>query len=196
MKVHVVPYDPNWPAEFNAEAVRLRSALGDIAVALHHIGSTSIPGLSAKPIIDILMEVDDLQRLEARSSELAALGYEPKGEFGIPGRRYFRKECPTGVRTHHIHAFESGSPQIARHIAFREYMMAHPLIAQSYSLLKQQLAAAHPEDIEAYMDGKDLFIKEHEAKALTWQSRAQQGGCTECRKDAATAIRTRSPRRR
>jgi GrpB-like predicted nucleotidyltransferase (UPF0157 family) len=155
------------------EAARIRSALGDLVVAVHHIGSTAIPGICAKPIIDILLEVDDIQMLEARSSELGDLGYEAKGEFGIPGRRYFRKESLAGVRTHHVHAFGSSAAAIERHLAFRDYMIAHPVIAQSYSSLKQRLAAAHADDLEVYMDGKDSFIKEHETKAIVWMREAR-----------------------
>lgn len=172
MKVHVVPYDPSWSAGFTAEAECIRSTLGALAVAVHHIGSTAIPGIFAKPVIDILLEVYDLQALDAQSSALAALGYEAKGEFGIPGRRYFRKDSGAGVRTHQIHAFERGSADSERHLAFRDYMIDHPASAQSYSMLKQQLPESHPGDVESYMDGKDPFIKEHEEKAIAWR-RAQ-----------------------
>lgn len=173
MNVQVVDYDPAWPAEFRAEADRIRSALGECCVAVHHIGSTAIPGISAKPILDLLLEVDDLLQLDARTPALTAIGYEAKGEFGIPGRRYFRKDSPTGIRTHQIHSFEVGSAGSDRHLAFRDYMRAHPAVAQSYGVLKLRLAACHPDDIEAYMDGKDGFVQEHEAKALLWKKTAQ-----------------------
>jgi GrpB-like predicted nucleotidyltransferase (UPF0157 family) len=184
MKVHVAPYDPSWPAKFTSEAECIRAALGSMAVAVHHIGSTAIPGIFAKPIIDMLLEVEDIQAFDALSSALTELGYEAKGEFGIPGRRYFRKESTEGMRTHQIHAFEKGSPASERHLAFRDYMIGQPAIAQSYSLLKQQLAASHPDDIEAYMDGKDSFVKEHEAKAITWKKDAQLRGASECYRSA------------
>jgi GrpB-like predicted nucleotidyltransferase (UPF0157 family) len=190
MKVHVAPYDPSWPTEFTAEAECVRAALAGVAVAVHHIGSTAIPGIFAKPIIDILLEVDDIQTLDAFSSALAELGYEAKGEFGIPGRRYFRKESTEGVRTHQIHAFEKGSAASERHLAFRDYMIAQPAIAHSYSLLKQHLATSHPDDIEAYMDGKDSFIKENEEKAIIWRKKAQQSGGSEPRDSAAGSMRS------
>jgi len=176
MKVCVVPYDPNWAAEFAAEAERIRSVLNSVDLAIHHIGSTAIPGISAKPIIDILLEVDDIQTLEGYSSALAGPGYEAKGEFGSPGQRYFRKESVSGVRTHQIHACERGSAGSERHLSFRDYMITHPDGAQAYSLLKRRLAASHPDDIEAYMDGKDSFIKEHEARAIIWKRNAQPKG--------------------
>ena len=165
----MVAHEPEWAKEFEAEAKQIGLALGDLVVGLHHIGSTAIPGICAKPIIDILLEVEDAVELDGRSSTMEGLGYEPMGEFGIPGRRYFRKDSASGVRTHQVHAFGAGSPEIERHLAFRDYMIAHPVEAQMYGCLKQRLALEHPDDIEAYMDGKDSFIKEHEAKAIAWR---------------------------
>ena len=169
MKVRVVAHVPGWISGFDAEANRIAAALGDTAVAIHHIGSTAIPGIFAKPVVDVLLEVDSLARLDEKGSAMTGLGYEAKGEFGIPGRRYFRKNGAPGVRTHHVHAFEAGSPAIERHLAFRDYLIAHPREAQVYSALKRRLASEHPDDMEAYMDGKDAFIKEHEAKAIHWR---------------------------
>jgi GrpB-like predicted nucleotidyltransferase (UPF0157 family) len=139
-------------------------------VRLHHIGSTAIPGIRAKPIIDLLLEVTDVAELDGRASDMEELGYEGKGEFGIPGRRYFRKDNASGVRTHHVHAFQAGSPEVERHLAFRDYMIAHPAAAQAYSELKQELAREHPDDIGAYVAGKDPFIKEHQPRAIAWRS--------------------------
>lgn len=168
MRYQVVPHDPVWKQQYAREAELIASALNGMAAKLHHIGSTAIPDIAAKPIIDILIEVDDLRELDARSSAMEQLGYEAMGEFGIPGRRYFRKNDTSGIRTHQIHAFETGSPGAVRHLAFRDYMIAHPAAAQAYGALKERLAQQHPDDFEAYMDGKDALIKEHEAKALAW----------------------------
>ena len=169
MKVLVVPYDPAWPREFESEASRIAEALKNVASAVHHIGSTSIPGSPAKPIIDMLVEVTDLPSLERRTVAIERLGYEAMGEFGIPYRRYFRKNNAAGIRTHQIHAFESGSDGAIRHLAFRDYMIAHPLAAQAYGELKQSLACQNLDSIEAYMEGKDAFVKQHEALALAWR---------------------------
>ena len=166
MRIQVVAHDPAWRGEFEAEARRITRALGDLVVRLHHIGSTAIPGIFAKPIIDFLMEVEDIVDLDDRSSFMEEIGYEAMGEFGIPGRRYFRKNNALGVRTHQVHAFEADSTEVERHLAFRDYMIAHPEEAQAYGDLKRKLAQEHPDDIEAYMDGKDPFIKECEAKAI------------------------------
>jgi len=112
MRVQVVAFDPAWKAAFEAEAGQLAQALGDMTVELHHIGSTAIPGIYAKPIIDILLEVDSIGRLDERSTAIEQLGYEGMGEFGIPGRRYFRKNNSSGIRTHQIRAFQTDSAEM------------------------------------------------------------------------------------
>jgi GrpB-like predicted nucleotidyltransferase (UPF0157 family) len=170
-QVTVVPYDPRWPAAFERAAREVREALGESLLAIHHIGSTSIPGIHAKPIIDMLAVASDLLRVDECAERMRGIGYEAKGEFGIGGRRYFRRDNPAGVRTEHVHAFAAESPHVRRHLAFRDFLRAHAELAQEYSHLKQRLAAAHPFDIEAYMDGKEAFIRQTEAKALEWASR-------------------------
>lgn len=166
--IRVVAHDPAWPAKFEAEAERIAEAVGEAVVRIHHIGSTAIPQTKAKPVIDILMEVTSLGVLDRKASMLEALGYEVMGEFGIPDRRYFRLDDSNGTRTHQVHAFEAGVPNVVRHLAFRDYMRAHPLVAEEYGALKEHLANAHPHDGAAYMDGKDAFVKEHERRALLW----------------------------
>jgi GrpB-like predicted nucleotidyltransferase (UPF0157 family) len=169
-RVEVVPHNPNWPGAFELESRQIALALNDNSIVAHHIGSTAISHIYAKPIIDILLEVKDIRKIDDRTFQLEALGYEAMGEFGIPVRRYFRKNNGTGRRTHQIHAFEIGSPHVERHLAFRDYMTAHPEEAQKYSELKRELADRYPKDIIGYMDGKDGFIKEMELKALAWRS--------------------------
>jgi GrpB-like predicted nucleotidyltransferase (UPF0157 family) len=175
MKVQVVAPDSMWPASFLVEAERIRDTLGSNVSELHHIGSTAIAGIFAKPIIDMLLVVHNLQLLDDTSTDLTRLGYEAMGEFGIPGRRYFRKNSNDGTRTHQVHSFLRGSPDIERHLAFRDYMNAHPASAQSYSSLKKRLAEAHPNAIDAYVEGKNSFIKEHELKALAWRRLTASG---------------------
>lgn len=170
MKVEVVPPNPTWREEFEAESRRIAVVMGENIVAIHHIGSTAIPGIYAKPVIDFLIEVKDIIETDTQTAAVAALGYEAMGEFGLPGRRYFRKEQPSGIRTHNVHTYETGSPEINRHLAFRDYMIAHPDIAQQYSELKRELAKKYPQDIEGYMDGKDEFVRMVEKKALAWQN--------------------------
>jgi GrpB-like predicted nucleotidyltransferase (UPF0157 family) len=101
---------------------------------------------------------------------MEALGYEAKGEFGIPRRRYFRRDDAAGIRTHQVHAFVAEDEHLHRHLAFRDYMIAHLPIARSYGELKERLARQFPNDMGAYVDGKDHFVKHHEAEALRWQA--------------------------
>lgn len=178
MIIRVVPYDRHWPARYEAEAKRIREAVGKVAVGVHYIGSTAVPGLSAKPIIDILVEVSGLAELDARAHTLESLGYEAKGEWGIPGRRYFRRDDASSIRTHQVHAFDVRSLQADRHLAFRDYLISHPEVAQAYGELKQQLAVRFPNDISAYMGGKDSFVKHYEAEALGWRSSRITSSCS------------------
>ncbi len=169
-KVEVVPHDPQWRNAFEAEAKHVAAALDENVAAIHHIGSTAIPNIYAKPVVDLLVEVRDITEVDRRSSAMESLGYEVMGEYGIPGRRYFRKDNREGIRTHNIHAFETGSAEVERHLAFRDYMIAHPGDAQRYSELKRKLAEEHPQSIDGYMDGKDGFIKEMDRRAAQWRT--------------------------
>ena len=168
IQIIVVPYNPHWPKMFLQERDAIADALDTSAIAIHHIGSTSIPGMMAKPLIDIVLEVPDLDSLDAETCAMEQLGYAAMGEFGIPGRRFFRKENDRAVRTHHVHAFATGDEQIVRHLRFRDFMIAHPEWAKRYAKLKQQVAAANDE-IEGYMEGKDAFIKRADEVALAWE---------------------------
>ena len=179
-KVEVVPHNPKWRDAFDAEANQVAAALGENVTAIRHIGSTSIPNIYAKPVIDMLVEVRNIDEVEGRNSAMELLGYEVMGEFGIPGRRYFRKDIEKGIRTHQIHAFETGSDGAVRHIAFRDYLIAHPEDAKEYSELKRKLADKHSQSMDDYMDGKDGFIKEIERRAGEWLSRARQLGQADC----------------
>jgi len=166
--VRPVAHDPSWSRKFEGEAARIGAALGGAATAIHHIGSTAIPGIFAKPIIDILVEAPSVEAVDEKTASMEALGYEAKGEFGIPGRRYFRKNDEAGIRQFHVHAFAADSEGVVRHLAFRDYLRSHPDAAQEYSQLKRELAERYPTDDEAYMDGKDPFIKVTQRAALAW----------------------------
>ena len=158
-KVEVVKHNPEWRNLFKAESQTISNILGQNIVGVHHIGSTAIPYIYAKPIIDLLVEVNNIEDIDRHNKDMKQIGYQAMGEFGINGRRYFRKDNASGIRTHHVHIFETSSPQVKRHIAFRDYMLAHPSDAKQYSDLKRKLAQQFPYDIESYMDGKDEFIK-------------------------------------
>lgn len=169
-KVKVAPHNSEWRAAFESEAKLVADALGETLVAVHHIGSTAIPDIYAKPIIDFLVEVTNINDVDERSSAMRRLGYEAMGEFGIENRRYFRKDDSEGIRTHQIHVFEADSAQARRHLAFRDYLIAHRTDAQKYSELKRRLAAEHAHNADEYMDGKDGFIKEIDRKAARWRA--------------------------
>lgn len=170
MLVKVVPHNPQWKTEFELESQQIAKILAENIIFIHHIGSTAIPNIYAKPIIDLLIEVKDINLIADKTSAMVGLGYEAMGEFGLSGRRYFRKEDPPGIRTHHVHIYQTNSTEIDRHLAFRDYMIAHPQEAKQYSQLKQELAQRYPDDIESYMDGKDEFVQEMEQKAMLWQT--------------------------
>lgn len=165
--IRLVEHDPGWSAGFEREATRIRYALGEALIALHHIGSTSIPGIVAKPVIDMLGIAPSLDALDDHAAQVVALGYEALGEFGIPGRRYFRKDDEHGTRTHQLHTFAIGSPEVLRHLMFRDFLRAHPADAQAYAALKRALAR-DAVDMRAYSDGKTDFIREIERRAMVW----------------------------
>lgn len=164
--VIVTEYNNSWPHMFSEEAAKIRRILGDNCTEIYHIGSTSVKGLAAKPVIDIMPVVKSLLSVDSVSSEFEKIGYEYLGEFGIPGRRYLRKGGDN--RTHQIHIFEkSDFENINRHLAFRDFLRARPDVRDRYSALKKELANAYPYDIESYCDGKDEFVKKYEAEALS-----------------------------
>ncbi|WP_428611112.1 GrpB family protein [Shewanella sp.] len=164
--IEVLDYQRHWPEVFEAEKALLLAVLGDRVITIEHIGSTSVPGLAAKPIIDILVEADSLAALDAKNSQLQRLGYRARGEHGIAGRRYFQKGGEQ--RSHHLHAFQSGSAQLTAHRAFRDYLIAHPQMAGEYGRLKQRIAKKGQHDSEAYMALKADFMVETLALALGW----------------------------
>ena len=170
MLVRVADYDPKWPEMFEAEAALVREIIGDNLITIFHIGSTAVPGLKAKPVIDMLPVVRDVEALDGLTREFDAAGYEAMGEFGLTGRRYFRKGGAN--RTHQLHAYQYDAVHaITRHVAYRDYMRAHAEARTAYGELKASLASRFPDDIGAYCDGKDEFVKEYERRALIWHWR-------------------------
>lgn len=158
-QIVIVDYDPSWPAAFEQERAHIVAALGNVMesiVAIEHVGSTAVPGLAAKPIIDITFGVRDLSVGERSSQPLASLGYEYRGEDGIPGRLYFRKGNP---RSHHIHLVRHESELWERYIRFRDLLREHPNVAQQYTALKKELAVTYRTDRLAYTKAKTSFIQ-------------------------------------
>jgi len=165
-KVDVVPYDALWPVLFDIEAQKLQVIFSAEILVNYHIGSTSVKGLYAKPVIDMMPVVRDISRVDRFNDEMEKIGYDAKGEYGIPGRRFFQKGG--NDRTHHVHIFEKGNDHIRRHLAFRDYLREQPEEAVGYSRLKLDLATRFPDDMDAYIEGKARFVQEIERKALAW----------------------------
>jgi GrpB-like predicted nucleotidyltransferase (UPF0157 family) len=134
------------------------------------VGSTAVPGIVAKPVLDLMPVVTDLAALDERRQSVEALGYECWGELGLRGRRYFTLDDPsTGRRLVQLHCYAAGSPEIERHLAFRDYLLRRPNIARVYEREKLHCRALHPNDSHAYADCKSLWIAETEAEALLWR---------------------------
>ena len=152
----VVDYDPEWPALFEAIRARIAPALGQIAVSIEHVGSTSIPGLAAKPVIDIDVVVADASAIPAAVAALTGLGYEHLGEIGIPDREAFRR--PPGTPKHNLYVCPAGGQGLRNHLALRNHLLTHPEAVEAYAALKRRLADEAP-DIDAYVIGKtDLIV--------------------------------------
>ena len=163
--ITVVNYDPEWPSKYVRERDYITEILKDNCISIYHIGSTSVPGLSAKPIIDIMVVVRSLERVDTVAEKFSDIGYEYLGEFGIVGRRYLRKGGDE--RTHQIHIFQADDwNNIGRHLAFRDYMRTHEKERNEYAKLKKDLAQEFPYDIDGYCDGKENFVREMEERAL------------------------------
>jgi GrpB-like predicted nucleotidyltransferase (UPF0157 family) len=169
-KVELAPHDPTWAAQAAAESERLAQAIGPTLIRIEHVGSTSIPGIRAKPTIDLQPIVQSLADLDVRQRHVEALGYIWRGEFGIPGRRYCIRE-ENRRRLFHVHCHESSSPEIARTLVFRDYLRAHRQEAQAYEMLKIACAAAHPDDTLAYSNAKGDWIRACITRAEVWAAR-------------------------
>ncbi len=158
ISVVLAPYDPEWPRQ--AEALgRQLELLGTVLLTVHHIGSTAVPGLAAKPVIDLLPVVRSLGELDERRSLLESLGWEWHGEYGIPGRRYCTLTGAEGRRVAQSHFFEGGSPHIERHLAFRDHLRAHPEVREAYEAEKRRARDLHPGNSHAYSDEKAAWIQ-------------------------------------
>lgn len=159
----LVPHDPQWRDAFEMERDAILGACGGRVKAVHHIGSTAIPGIAAKPIIDIMPVLARYEDGAACIEPMNGLGYAYRGDGGIEGRYYFTKGSP---RTHHVHIFAANHPEIDRHLRFRDYLRAHPDEAHRYEVLKRQLAVSFAVNGEAYTEAKGEFSARIDRLAL------------------------------
>ena len=158
-EVLIADYDPQWPYLYAQEAEAIRRAVGKALVAVEHVGSTSVPGLAAKPVIDILAGVTSFAAGEHSVPALEAFGYECRGENGIPGRLFFRKGLVQYRRTHHLHLVQTNHEQWVGMLSFRDFLRTHPDEARCYEALKRNLAAQFRDNRKAYTEGKEEFVK-------------------------------------
>lgn len=164
----LVVHNPSWAGQYLHEAAGIRAVLGANAVGLHHVGSTSIPGMLAKPVIDILGAVTCLDAVDDCVDAIGRLGYEAKGEFGLTGRRYFRKHDDCGQRTHHLHIYGKNSADFLRHLVFRDFLLAFPEQAKRYSEFKAKLVDEIGVRRQEYQAAKSPFVADLERQALAW----------------------------
>jgi NAD-dependent deacetylase len=166
--LELVDYDPRWPELYEREARQVRRALGPPVVELEHMGSTAVPGLAGKPVIDISVGLRDLHLDEDQIAAMEALGYQYLGEYGLPGRLFFRKD-ENGRRTHHVHAVEFEDEHWHRHRALRDFLRAHPEEVERYAAEKRSLARECT-DMHEYWERKQPFMDGLFARAWAWYS--------------------------
>ncbi len=156
--IAVLPYDAAWAQDFAAIRDELQTALGGLALRIEHVGSTAVPGLSAKPVIDIDVVIRDCSAFDEAAAALGTIGYRREGDLGIPGREAFTYDGKEHLRKHHLYVCPQDSAELQRHIAFRDYLRAHPEAVREYGRIKQEGAALYPDDIDKYIAHKAPFI--------------------------------------
>ena len=166
-RVTLEPHNPDWARMAEAEGARIAEALGDIFLRVEHMGSTAIPGIAAKPTVDLMPVVRDIALADERRGAMEALGYLWRGEFGIPGRRYCVLERD-GKRIFHVHIFAGGHSNIATQLMFRDYLRAHRDEALAYEAIKREAVAANPWNSLAYNDHKSAWILACQERAKAW----------------------------
>lgn len=164
-------HNEKWTEDFDDEVNKIKGILLGNFIEAHHIGSTAILGIKAKPVIDILLEVKSLNKVDECDNALESLGYEIMGEYGIQGRRFLKKGKE--IRTHHLHVYESGNSEIERHRLFVDFMNAHPNKATKYEKLKIKLISLYSELPDKYSQGKFEFIQQMDTEVIEWNQEKQ-----------------------
>jgi GrpB-like predicted nucleotidyltransferase (UPF0157 family) len=153
----IVEYDSAWPSEFVRLRDRAQAALSDVAVAIEHVGSTAVPGLPAKDVIDMVVVVKSEGDVNEAISRLEAIGYQARGNLGVEGREAFR--WPEGEKRHHLYVSPTTSAELHAQVAFRDRLRSDPAVARAYVARKRELAERHRDDRLAYTEGKTEFIE-------------------------------------
>lgn len=154
--ITVVDYDPSWPVRFEELRATVWPVVADLATSIEHVGSTSVPGLAAKPVIDLDVVVRSRADVPTAVGRLTVLGYDHLGDLGIIGREAFRP--PEGSPAHNLYVCRSDSPSLTNHLALRDHLRRHPEVALAYGTLKRRLAQQFPHDIDGYVAAKTDFI--------------------------------------
>ena len=162
--VVVLPYDEQWKQDFLKIRAELSNILGQLTIGIEHVGSTSVYGLSAKPIIDIDVVIKDYTVLEDVVSALGKIGYRHEGNLGIVGREAFKYDGKEHLKKHHLYVCPEDSTELKRHIAFRDHLRTHPDAVREYIHIKEEGAKQYPNDIERYIEHKSPFIEKIYAK--------------------------------
>ena len=157
--VVVLPYDNVWALNFTKIKDEIQNALADLSLGIEHVGSTSVPGLSAKPIIDLDVIIRDYSLFDDVVAALGRIGYRHEGDLGVIGREAFHYDGKEHLQKHHLYVCPQDSPELKRHFAFRDYLRSHPEAVQEYGRIKAEGAALYPYDIEGYIEHKSPFIE-------------------------------------
>ncbi len=155
----VVPYDNNWKLQFETIRAEIQDTLGELALSIEHVGSTSVECLSAKPIIDIDVVIEDESKLQEVIEKLAGIGYEHEGNLGIVGREAFGYTGKVHLQNHHLYVCTKDSPELKRHLAFRDYLRSHEEAVREYSRIKEEGAELYPKNIDGYISYKTGWIE-------------------------------------
>ena len=159
-KVIVLPYDAAWKTDFEAIKTELDDALGDLILAVEHVGSTSVEGLSAKPCIDIDVVIPDYTAFNAVVERLTSIGYRHEGDLGIPDREAFDYADKPHLQKHHLYVCPKYSAELHRHLTFRDFLRGNPDAAKQYGRVKEEAAMLFPDDIDGYIHHKSPCIEE------------------------------------
>lgn len=173
MNIRLSDFSEDWAKMFQLESEFLKTIFSDEIIRFEHFGSTSVQGMKAKPVIDMMCIVKEIEKVDMFNEEMKLLGYDVAGEYGIPGRRLFRKGGEN--RTHHIHFYQFDNPEIERHLIFRDYLRTHPEEAHQYSRFKEELSERF-ERTQDYSPAKKPFVKELEQKAIHWYTAGRLSG--------------------
>ena len=159
-RVIVMPYNEEWKRAFSDIKNELDDALGDLALSIEHVGSTSVEGLSAKPIIDIDVVIEDISKLESVIAALKKIGYRHEGDLGVPGREAFKYDGKEHLMKHHLYVCAKEAKELKRHLAFRDYLRTHADAVEAYGKVKEEGARLYPEDIDKYIEYKSPVIED------------------------------------